>query len=69
MVSVMANKKIDAEEQKMLCSSFSEFIRLLDNKTIVNPRLVEPGSVAGLCAVYLEISVDGTRFYFTRASS
>lgn len=69
VVSVMADKKIDAEEQKMLRSFFSEFISFLDNKTIVSPRLEESGSIAGLCAVCPEINFDGTKFCFTGASS
>lgn len=69
IVGVMADKKIDDEEQVLLRNFFSEFIAILDNTTIVSPVIKTAGTVTGLCAVCPEISFDGTKFCFTGASS
>lgn len=69
VVSVMADKKIDAEEQTALRRFFSEFISFLDNTTIVSPVIAEQGGVTGLCSVCPDITFEGARFCFTGASS
>lgn len=51
ITTVMADKKIDAEEHKQLMKLFGEFVSIFDNKTIVNPAVKEKSSIGNLCAV------------------
>jgi len=69
VVSVMADKKIDEQEQKMLRSFFSEFIAVLDDRTITAPPVMIDGDIVGLCAVCPDIALPGSVFCFTGASS
>lgn len=69
VVSVMADKKIDEREQKMLRSFFSEFIAVLDDRTITAPPVMIDGDIVGLCAVCPDITLEGSMFCFTGASS
>lgn len=69
IVTVMADKKIDEQEQKMLRSFFAEFIGFLDNTTIVSPIVEAGGEISGLCSVCPEVVFQGAKFCFTGASS
>lgn len=69
ITSVLADKKIDEKEHKMLHTYFSEFTALLDGRTITSAPVVEAGSVVGLCAVDPEITFTERGFCFTGASS
>lgn len=69
VVSVMADKKIDDQEQKMLRGFFSEFIAFLDDRTITAPPVEIDGNIVGLCAVCPDITLPGGVFCFTGASS
>jgi len=69
VVSVMADKKIDEQEQKMLRGFFSEFIAFLDDRTITAPPVEIDGNIVGLCAVCPDITLPGGVFCFTGASS
>ncbi|MCQ4143191.1 BRCT domain-containing protein [Vogesella sp. AC12] len=69
IVTVMADKKIDEQEQKMLRSFFAEFIGFLDNTTIVSPMVEARGEISGLCSVCPEVVFQGAKFCFTGASS
>ena len=69
VVSVMADKRIDEQEQKMLRSFFSEFIAVLDDRTITAPPVMIDGDIVGLCAVCPDIALPGSVFCFTGASS
>lgn len=57
--TVMADKKIDDDEHKMLMNFFGEFVSILDNKTIVNPAIKERSNIMGLCAVNPDINLNG----------
>jgi NAD-dependent DNA ligase len=49
-------------------SFFGEFVAVLDNRTIVDPRLIEGQNLVGLCAVCPEIEFTDTVFCLTGAS-
>lgn len=66
---VLADKKIDDKEHKMLKDFFSEFIAVLDERTIVSPSISEGSTLVGLCAVCPEVEFDGSKFCFTGAST
>jgi NAD-dependent DNA ligase len=69
ITAVMADKKIDEQEQKILKDFFSEFVQILDEQTIVNPRIAEGMTLVGLCAVCPEIGFAGQKFCFTGSST
>lgn len=69
ITSVMADKRIDEQEQKMLRAFFSEFVSVLDERTIVSPQLEVKGTFVGLCAVCPEIEFQGRKFCFTGSSA
>lgn len=69
ITAVLADKKIDEQEHKMLKDFFSEFIAVLDERTIVSPLISEGATLVGLCAVCPEIKFDGSKFCFTGAST
>jgi hypothetical protein len=69
IVGVMKDKKIDAEKQELFKGFFSEFIAILDDRTITSPVVSEGLSIVGLCAVCPEIQFNGSTFCFTGASS
>lgn len=66
---VLADGWIDEQEQKILKDFFSEFIAVLDDRTISNPSISEDNMTVGLCAVCPEIEFQGSKFCFTGASS
>jgi hypothetical protein len=69
ILGVMKDKKIDEREHAILKSFFSEFIAVLDDRTIVVPLVKDEESIVGLCAVCPEIEFNGSKFSFTGASS
>lgn len=69
ITTVLADHKIDEVEHKMLMSFFSEFITILDDRTICNPLSIENISMTGICAVCPDIKIEGSIFCFTGASS
>lgn len=69
IIAVLADKKIDEKEHKMLKDFFSEFIAVLDGRTIVSPSISEGATFVGLCAVCPEIEFEGSKFCFTGAST
>ena len=66
---VLADGRVDADEEAELKAFFAEFLALLDNRTIVAPPLLAGGTVKGVCAVSPEISIEGSRFCLTGASA
>jgi len=68
VLGVLADKKIDSEEHKMLMNFFGEFISILDNQTIVNPAVFEGTNIVGLCAVCPEINFPDAVFCLTGSS-
>jgi NAD-dependent DNA ligase len=69
ITSVLADGKIDEVEQKFLQRFFSEFISVLDDKTITSPVMTKDASVEGVCAACPEITFEGSTFCFTGASN
>jgi hypothetical protein len=67
--SVMADNKIDPDEQKQLRQLFSEFIQVCDDKIIKCLPVYEESSIKGLCAMCPEIVVKNSLFCFTGASN
>lgn len=69
VLGVRQDGVIDAREQTLLRSFFSEFFALCDDKTITNPLVEVSGSFVGLCAVAPNIRFFDGVFCFTGASS
>jgi hypothetical protein len=69
ITSVLADKKIDEQEHMMLKDFFSEFIAVLDDRTLTSPSISEGATLVGLCAICPEIEFVGSKFCFTGASS
>lgn len=68
IIGVHSGKKIDSVKQKLLKEFFTEFLSILDSRTIVSPKLTVNGNVVGLCAVCPEITFSGSKFCFTGTS-
>lgn len=68
ILGVLKDKVIDQDEHKLLLEFFSEFVAIMDNKTIVNPIMHENSLVTGVCSVCPEITIDGSVFCFTGTS-
>ena len=69
ITAVLADKKIDEKEHKMLKEFFSEFLAVLDNRTIVSPSIADGTTLVGLCAVCPDIKFEESKFCFTGASA
>ena len=69
ITGIMRDQTIDDEEQKLLKNFFSEFIAVMDDRTITSPLVAENQNIVGLCAVCPEIEFQGSKFCFTGASS
>ena len=69
VTTVLADKIIDEQEHEILFQYFSEFVSLLDSKTITAAPISEGKSVVGLCAVCPEIEFIDRTFAFTGASA
>lgn len=69
VTTVLADKIIDENEHEMLFRYFSEFVSLLDSKTIISAPIISGESVVGLCAVCPEIEFQDKIFAFTGASA
>jgi len=68
ITGVLYDKKIDSVEQKILMEFCTEFVSILDSRTIVSPKLSVDGNFGGLCAVCPEIIFSGKKFCFTGTS-
>lgn len=69
VTAVLGDKRIDAYERSILKEFFTEFVTVLDEKTIVRPSILQGSSLVGLCAVCPEIKVEGSTFCFTGKSN
>jgi NAD-dependent DNA ligase len=69
IASVLQDKVIDEEEQKALSDFCSQFVAVLDQRTVRNPVVAEGGTLKGLCAVSPTIEFVGSKFCFTGAST
>lgn len=68
ITSVLADGKVDEQEQKVLQQFFSEFIAVLDDRTVTSPLMLNNSSIEGVCASCPEITFEGSSFCFTGAS-
>lgn len=69
IISIMADGKIDEEEQKALIAFFAQFVEVLDDKTLSAPVALADSTLKGVCANSPEIIFSGSRFCLTGASS
>ncbi|MBT0962637.1 BRCT domain-containing protein [Denitromonas iodatirespirans] len=69
IVGVMNDRKIDDHEHALLKSFFSEFVAIMDDRTINRPIVSDGTNIIGLCAVCPEIEFTSSTFCFTGASS
>ncbi len=67
--AVLKDGVIDDGEQTMLREFFSEFVALLDDRTITAPLMLEGSTLVGVCAMCPEVTFEGKTFCFTGASS
>jgi tellurite resistance protein len=68
VTSVLADRRIDPDEHAALKAFFSEFVALLDERTVVSPSMSSGATLVGVCAVTPEITFAGSTFCFTGAS-
>jgi len=68
VTTVLADKRIDEKEHEMLFRYFSEFVALLDDRTIKSPPLATQEAIVGLCAVCPDVVFPDSTFCFTGAS-
>lgn len=68
---VLTDGRIDESEHRMLFDFFTEFLAVLDERTIVRPLVADGGtnSFTALCAVMPTVSFPGATFCFTGASA
>jgi hypothetical protein len=69
ITAVMADGKIDDQEQATLRDFFSEFVHILDERPNVSPSVSIGTSVVGLCSVCPDIQFKGQKFCFTGSST
>jgi len=68
VTSVMRDGRIDEQEHRVLHSYFSEFIAIMDGRTITRAPIEEDGAIIGLCSSCPDITFEGRAFCFTGAS-
>lgn len=69
---VLQDQRIDDDEHRLLKAFFTEFMAVLDERTIVSPLIGTAGSeltIGALCAVAPNVTFQGSAFCFTGASS
>ena len=68
---VLADRRIDQTEHRLLMEFFTEFLAVLDERTLVRPLLVEEAGkpISALCAVAPSVAFTGSTFCFTGASA
>jgi hypothetical protein len=69
ITAVLEDRVIDEREHKALHDFFSEFITVLDQRTIKNPGVSTGGTLTGLCAACPAIEFVGSKFCFTGSST
>ena len=69
VTSVLQDRKIDSDEQKILLNFFSTFTAILDDRVIASPPITENYRTVGLCAVCPDIVFNGSTFCLTGASA
>ena len=69
ITAILVDKKIDESEHRMMKDFFSEFVAVLDGRTITSPTITEDSTMVGLCAICPDIEFKGSRFCFTGAST
>lgn len=67
---VLSDGRIDEVEHQMLLHFFSEFLAMLDERTIVRPLMFEGvEKIGALCAVAPDVSFTDRTFCFTGSST
>lgn len=67
---ILADGRIDAAEHKLLMGFFTEFLAVLDERTIVSPPVVlEDLTIGALVSANPTITFSGSAFCFTGAST
>lgn len=68
---VLSDGRIDADEHEMLLHFFTEFLAVLDERTIVRPVVFDgpEKSIGALCSVAPTVTFAGSTFCFTGSSS
>jgi NAD-dependent DNA ligase len=69
ITKILSDGKIDEHEHRLIQQFFSEFISVLDDKTISNPVINKDGTIEGVCASCPEIIFENSSFCFTGASN
>jgi NAD-dependent DNA ligase len=69
LTAVLASGKVEEDEHQLLDTFFSQFVKILDSKTITSPPVLKESSIMGLCAVCPEILFDGRSFCLTGEST
>jgi hypothetical protein len=69
VTSILRDGAVSGEERAILDSFCTEFVAVLDTKTIATPSIIKEGSIVGLCSVCPEILFDGRTFCLTGAST
>lgn len=69
ITTVLQDKKIDDSEQDLLKAFFSEFVAVMDDRTITSPVINENQKIVGLCAICPDITFKDSVFCFTGAST
>lgn len=68
IVGVLKDGRIDDTEHQLLTEFTSEFVSVLDDRTITQPKILVGGTLVGLCAVQPQLTIQGRTFCFTGAS-
>jgi hypothetical protein len=67
---VLADGRVDEQEHKVLMSFFTEFLAVLDERTIVGPLVAGSElTIGALCAVTPDVTFPGSAFCFTGTST
>lgn len=69
IIAILEDKVIDEQEHESLKAFFSEFIKVLDQRTLKNPAVSDGGAIMGLCAVCPQVEFGGSKFCFTGSST
>lgn len=69
LIHICKDRVVTEQEKQLLQGFFSEFLAVLDGRTLVSPSVEIEGKVVGLCAVAPSIEFEGSVFCFTGTSS
>jgi len=69
ITGVLKDERIDDREHEELKHFFSEFIAILDDRTISRPKALQGKTMQGVCAVTPALTFRGQTYCFTGASN